>query len=63
MTMMELGPTVPLPGLAGATAMLGAAVAAAEESAGENVPLPTFHRGQPLRGRPLRGWLSQERKR
>lgn len=58
MTVMELGPTVPLPGLAGATAMLGAAVAAAEESAGENVPLPTFHRGPPLRG-----WLSQERKR
>lgn len=58
MTMMELGPIVQLPGLAGATAMLGAAVADAEESAGEKVPLPTFHRGQPLRG-----WLSQEPKR
>lgn len=49
-----------LPGLAGATAMLGTAVAAAEESAGEgeNVSLPMFHRGQPLGG-----WLSPERKR
>lgn len=48
--MMELGPIMQLLGLAGATAVLGAAVAAAEESAGESVPLPTVHRGQPLRG-------------